>query len=346
MRRSVVRGLLCGLLLLVPVVAMAQDMPDLFPEVGPDGTPIDPNQITDEFWSTGVFTEAMRLFDNALTESRWPLFEAALSLLHWLAVLEVAFVFIAVGFGASGRGGAGVDPNSLLGRMCGILILIGFMVEIISQFPYYTQIWSDGCVWVGLQIGGTAASLLGSTPMTIEEFKDVGLVMLRGLTKLNQPYDYLFSMSSLSWGAFLKASVIWAPMMVALVVAAVCFLAIGVIVLLAWFELWVVSAVAIPFLAWIVLHQTRGLGLSMLSSVVSAGVRLGTLAAIVGVMDGVIARINMIDPQNITVGTCFALLVLAFAFLCMAGLIPVKLARLVGGQGMFGSGLSSLSRML
>jgi hypothetical protein len=337
MPSSLLRGLLCGLILLVPILALAQDMPDLFPGTGPDG-PVDPTQITDEFWSTGIFTEVMRLVDNAFTESRWPLFEASLSLLHWLAVLEMSLLFIGLALSN--------DPQSLLGTMCGQLLVIGFVVEIISQFPTYTEVWTDGCIWAGLTIGGAAAAVMGSVPMTLAEFKDVGLVMLRGLTKLNQPYDYVIAMvSNLSGLAVLKSIPMWGSMLFAWAIAALCFFCVGLLVLVAFVELLIVGGFAIPFLPLLILKQTRPVGMVMLFSMVGAAIRVGTLASLVSTMDGVLGRVRLIDPANIFVGTYFAIAILAFLFAVLAGVLPVKLAGKVSGQSMFGSGAASIVRV-
>jgi type IV secretory pathway TrbL component len=329
---SWLRWLLCVLVLLVPLLAMAQDMPDLFPNPDPDA--VDPNQLTDEFWSTGIFTEMIALIAGAFAEGEelQETVDVALSVLHWLAVLEVALVLVGLALSDNKQG--------IISVMCGQLILIGFIVELISKFPTYTAAWTDGCLWVGLTVAGTLAAAMGSTPMTIAEFKDVGFVMLRGLTRLNQPYDYVFaSFHSLSWIGVIKGTVFWGPMMVALLCAAACFFLIGVQVLYTFVRAWLLSAVAIPFLALIILKQTRAIGMSMLYMVVGEGTKLCTLASIVSLMDGVLNRVAVIDPENLTIGTCIAVAILGLLFLMLAGWLPAKVAdRISGSSGSLGTG--------
>jgi hypothetical protein len=317
-----VRLLLLVSFLLTASVAFPQDMPDLFPNDEPDA--IDPVAITDEFWSTGIFTQMIALIEGVFTESDWPLLEAALSLLHWLAVLEVVFTLVWLALSP--------DKQSVIGLMCGHLILIGFMVELVSQFPQYTQVWTDGCIWIGTTIGSSFSTALGSEPMTIAQFKDVGFIMLRGLTKLNQPYDYiLVTTSHLGWTGILKTVPLWGPMMVCWSIAAVCFAGIGVQVFYTFVKLWSISTYAIPFLPFIVLQRTRNYGLMRMWDVLGVGARVGSLAALVGLIDGVMNRVTLLDPANITVGTYIMLAVLSGFFLVLSAFIPRKLERFISG---------------
>lgn len=331
---------LCCLLLLVPLLAVAQDMPDLFPDTGQDAPP-DPNYITDEFWSTGIFTQLMGLIDRIFTDadSHRPILAAVLSFLHWIAVLEVSLTLIFLALSD--------DAQSLIGMMCGQLLVVGFVLEITSKFPEYVDVWLNGCIWAGITVGGTLVSAISSEPMTIEQFKDVGFIMLRGLTKLNAPYDYLtLSFSRLSWIGVIKGFGMWGPMMFAWVVAAFCFFLIGLFVLAAFVEFGIIATVATPFLPFIILKSTRQIGMVMLFSVVGAGIRLATLAALVGLMDGVMNQVTLIDPERITVGTYLAITILAILFATLAGVLPVKLAGRVSGQSMFGSGMMAIGRMV
>lgn len=330
--------LVLGITLLLtsyPVMVRAQDMPEIpcdqlgVPCNEPPTAPLQ-SPPSNLFWSTSIFTDILQLYQRTMTDSRWPLFEIALSLLHWLAVLEVALVWIGLALSD--------DAQSLLGTMAGQLLLIGFCVELVSQFPTYSQLWSDGCVWIGLQIGSVVSLASGKAVLTVAEFQDPGAVILKGLGQASHMFSYLATLSESSWWGVIESYYMSIPITLAFLAATVANFLIGILITIAWLLAWTVTAFSIPFLPFIILKATRRIGIGALMATVGAGIDLGALATITSLMNGVADAIGFADAAQINAGTAISTAAVGWLFVSLALILPKRLRSAMGVHGSFGSG--------
>lgn len=253
----------------------------------------------------GALTQLLNAFVGILYAGEGKVVPHAYYLFSVMAVIEIVFFGLWVAAGHSDLLKDGVSK----------IIVMGFIVFLITTWTAFLKPIVNSLIEIGILVGGSG--------INFEDFSNPSTIAAYGFECTKPLLDYLGKISWYQIGDNIIYSITyWVIILI--------FCIIAIQVFLAHVEFWIVSMLGLILLPFYVFEKMKWLAEGAMKSIIGQGVRLMTLACIIGMALPVMKNLQL--PTDPTIAQSISMLAAIATIMAFARSAPQIAASLVSGH--------------
>jgi type IV secretion system protein TrbL len=243
-------------------------------------------------------TNVLMFFEERLSNGRGALLGDVTSLAGSLVTFEVVFAGIYLALGSS------ADFRAIARK----ILTIGFFFYVIRYYADILRWLVDGFLYAGEKVGSGSA-------VSFASLRDPGLVFQHGLQIVKPLINKIFASMDSSWMGLPSIDALW--LLVCIFSSLLAFAVMSIQVFVTYLEYLLVASAGFLLVPFGIFKPTAFLAERVFGAVISFGIKLMTLALIIGISDSLLQTVAVSDVVTWQEAVELSVIAMALCFLSL-----------------------------